>query len=182
MSEAQLIVIDNYLPEKEFLDLKKRSLEMMGNEILYPTYYSINTLSHKYSELSNILIDATKKYYNLDSCVGYEVWTHNNTRPSGRHSDKDDVYYSLTGKLKHPICTVVYYLHVDMFLDGGLLKLEQYGTMVPKENRIIIFGPGIFHEVEKFTGERVSVVLNPWNVAVCKNSDDVPNNEIQDFF
>ena len=181
MSTAQVLIIDNYLEEQEFLSLKKRTLEVMGDEVLQPTYYPINNSTHKYVEISNLLIGAARKFYDLKSCIGYEIWNHNNTRPSGRHSDKDDVYYALTGKLKYPICTVVYYLNVDMFLEGGLLKLEQYGSIVPKENRVVMFGPGIFHEVEKYTGQRVSFVINPWSQPVCDGPDDVPSEELKEL-
>ena len=42
------------------------------------------------------MIGIASKYYDLSSSIGYEFWTHNNTRPfgdsetDGWHYDKDD--------------------------------------------------------------------------------------------
>mgnify|MGYP001544482467 CR=1 FL=1 len=182
ISKKQLVIIDDYLPKEEFLDLKKRSLKMMGSQILYPTYYGLETtISHDYMELSDIMLYEASKHYDLKSYVGYEIWTQNNTRPAGKHTDKDDIYYEITGKEVNPICTVVYYLKVDHFLKGGKLNLESVGELIPKENRMIIFGPGLYHEVHEYEGERVSVILNPWNKPPYQNPEDVPMDEVNIF-
>ena len=35
--------------------------------------------------------------------------------------------------------------------------------ITPKQNRLVIFGPGRKHYVQDFTGDRFSVNINPWN-------------------
>ncbi len=39
---------------------------------------------------------------------------------------------------------------------------------LPKTNRLIFLGPDVYHNVEKVTGERISILLNPWNEALCQ--------------
>ena len=34
---------------------------------------------------------------------------------------------------------------------------------MPKENRLVIFSPGLYHGVEQFKGVRTSINVNPWN-------------------
>lgn len=179
MSKTQTVIIDNYLPEEEFSKLKKETLKDMNGSVMQPSYYDKKmTIDHPYINIADIMLDVASQYYDLSSMVGYEIWTHNNTRPNGRHTDKDDIYYEVTGKEKRPICTIVYYINVDHFLKDGRLKLETIATIIPKENRVVIFPPGIWHEVENFEGERVSIVMNPWNVPVIQDPCDIPYEEL----
>lgn len=183
MSKIQTVIIDNYLPEEEFSHLKKETLEEMGTSIMHPSFYDLKTtVDHPYINIADIMLNAASEYYDLESIVGYEIWTHNNTRPGGRHTDKDDMYYEITGKERHPVCTIVYYLNVDHFLKDGRLKLDNIATIVPKENRVVIFPPGVWHEVEKYEGDRVSIVMNPWNTLVYTDPNDIPEEEQNAFW
>lgn len=183
MSKIQTVIIDNYLSDQEFSILKKETLHEMGTSIMYPTYYDLETtIDHPYVNIADIMLNAASKYYDLKSIVGYEIWTHNNTRPSGRHTDKDDIYYEITGKEIHPVCTIVYYINVDRFLKNGRLNLENIATIVPKENRLVIFPPGVWHEVQKYEGERVSIVINPWNSSIYTDPDNIPEKERSAFW
>ena len=47
-------------------------------------------------------------------------------------------------------------------MEGGELLLDG-DKILPKTNRLVIFAPGIPHNVEDFTGERISMMVNPWN-------------------
>ena len=63
---------------------------------------------------------------------------------------------------------MVFYTKVKN-LKGGELLIEDT-IVVPKENRLVIFGPGLNHKVNEFQGERVSFNINPWNRKLDKYS------------
>ena len=156
MRPIKTIILDNVFDD----DLIEHFLKKLSNKNIKETWYPLN-LSHDYDILCKSLLSECKEYYNLSNYVGYEFWTQNNTRPSDWHYDKDENYYNLTGSYKYPICSIVYYLKVNN-LEGGLLHLED-NIIFPKRNRMVIFPPGICHYVEDFSGERVSILVNPWN-------------------
>ena len=57
-------------------------------------------------------------------------------------------------------------------MKGGELLLGS-DKILPKTNRLVIFAPGIPHNVEDFTGERISMMVNPWNrVMTSKTYED----------
>lgn len=114
------------------------------------------------SPFASILKEANK-YFDLSSMVGCEVWSHSTTRPDW-HYDKDETHNEQTGNLKFPLCGIVYYPHVSNLTGGRLLTGTE--QIVPKRNRLIIFSPGILHSVEPYTGERMSVAINPWNYKI----------------
>ena len=45
---------------------------------------------------------------------------------------------------------------------------ENGTVLLPKTNRMAFFGPGYYHNVEHFKGERISILLNPWNETLCQ--------------
>ena len=60
--------------------------------------------------------------------------------------------------------TCVYYLSIKDLKGGNLLTENE--VIKPVENRLVCFSPGICHSVEPFTGERVSLIMNPWNYKI----------------
>lgn len=118
------------------------------------------------------LIEKARNYFDLSSSLYYEVWEQKNTLPEGNnnmgwHYD-DDVVLQKYNIVKYPLCTTVYYLDIDRNLLDGKLVIQNPVTsklhyVQPKSNRLVIFGPGIYHTVEEFTGYRHSIICNPWD-------------------
>tara|TARA_B100000287_G_scaffold174771_1_gene164831 strand:- start:119 stop:610 length:492 start_codon:yes stop_codon:yes gene_type:complete len=122
---------------------------------------------HHFDNFCREFIKLADNYYDLTSCVGYEFWTQNNTRPDDWHIDKDDDL-AKQGISSYPLCSMVYYLLVDN-LKGGQLHLED-DIITPKTDRLVIFPPGKFHTVKPFKGKRVSLLVNPWNRSLNKST------------
>lgn len=112
------------------------------------------------------MIDIASRFYDLSDTVCYEIWERINDRPYGWHYDKDEDLAD-QGKLVFPLCTIVYYLDVGEDLHGGRFVVfdpiayeKQY--VEPRKNRLLIVDPGVFHCVERFVGDRHSIICNPW--------------------
>ena len=44
---------------------------------------------------------------------------------------------------------------------------------------MVFFGPDVYHNVEPFTGERISILLNPWNrMSLCQTPCDESLEEV----
>ena len=109
-------------------------------------------------ELSSI----ASKVCNLSDAVGFEVWSHYNSR-TGWHYDKNEKKYHETGVIEYPFCSIIYYPYVDVNLIGGIFQTEDGIEVKPRTNRAIIMSSGIKHNVTEFNGERFSLLINPWN-------------------
>lgn len=129
-------------------------------------------------------LDIASEYFDFSNIVGYETWFHINTRPSpydnydalfeegpdgvkmegsGWHVDRDERYRQKTNEDRYPLCSMVYYPLIDKSLRGGRLQFVDH-SIIPKTNMLVIFSPGVWHNVEQFSGgERISVAINPWD-------------------
>ena len=124
------------------------------------TWYSLNA-NHIFKDFCVQIIKKTNYYINLTSCVGYEFWTQNNTKPKNMHQDRDEELFTSTGKLSFPLCSIIYYPIVAN-LKGGQLNVDD-AIITPKTNRLVIISAGMWHSVEDFTGTRISFLINPWD-------------------
>lgn len=111
-------------------------------------------------EVFTPLVTNAKKLFDLKDVVGFEFWTHNQTRPDW-HFDKDEYAYKQQRRLILPLCSMVYYAKVEN-LYGGELYFKDGTRILPKTNRQIVFGPALFHKVSAYHGTRVTMLLNPW--------------------
>jgi len=156
-------------------------------------YWFANETNHPCKYLIDLLVSIATDYFDFSDYVGYEAWTHMNTRPGqnidgylsggevdldsnmnkqggqssshdGWHYDKDELYFNRTGDMKFPICSLVYYPLVAKDLKGGRLVFEDH-KIIPKENRLVMFSPGEIHTVDGFKGKRCSLIINPWNTS-----------------
>jgi hypothetical protein len=121
-----------------------------------------------------ILLRKAADYFDLSLMAGSEYWAHHGTRPDW-HIDKDEKLYEMSGNTECPICSIVYYADIDdtecpicsivYYADidvvGGNFVTETM-SVTPVTNRMIAFSPGLMHGVEKYTGTRLSVAVNPW--------------------
>tara|TARA_A100001515_G_C4430139_1_gene163383 strand:+ start:34 stop:534 length:501 start_codon:yes stop_codon:yes gene_type:complete len=163
---ATSVVIDNVLDSDSVSRLK----ESIDESTRDPFFYMMSD-RHLYDNFSLSMIEIAKQFYDLSSSVGYEFWTRLNRCVGGWHCDKDERLYDEQKIVSYPLCTIIYYPHVDM--KGGELLLGD-DKILPKTNRMVIFAPGIPHNVEDFTGERISMMVNPWNrIFVSKIYEDI---------
>tara|TARA_B100000427_G_C15451480_1_gene569780 strand:- start:605 stop:1114 length:510 start_codon:yes stop_codon:yes gene_type:complete len=124
-------------------------------------WYSLDE-DHIFRDVCLQMMVKAHHYVDLTSCIGYEFWTQNNTRPNGGwHQDKDEQLRIRTGKINFPLCSLIYYPLVKN-LEGGQLHVED-DIIVPKTNRLVIISAGMWHSVREFTGNRISFLINPWN-------------------
>ena len=132
LNKNRIIILDNFLEETFVLDLQKK----FNKNDISESWYNKEE-KHLYSDLCQIFLQETKNYYDLSNCIGYELWSQNNTRPYDWHYDKDENFFDLTGNYKFPICSIVYYLNVNNLV-GGALHLDNC-IINPKINRLVIF-------------------------------------------
>lgn len=154
-----LIILDNVLtdteisPILEYYESNNRSTNFEWFD------KNINDNINKNHFISKLL-KLTHQYIDLSTMVGFETWSHYNTKP-GWHLDKDESLYHSTGEVSFPLCSIVYYLSIEN-LEGGNFVTETE-IIKPKNNRLIIFSPGLYHSVEKFTGKRLIIAIAPWD-------------------
>ena len=162
---ATSVVIDNVLDSDSVSRLK----ESIDESTRDPFFYMMSD-RHLYDNFSLSMIEIAKQFYDLSSSVGYEFWTRLNRCVGGWHCDKDERLYDEQKIVSYPLCTIIYYPHVNM--KGGELLLGD-DKILPKTNRMVIFAPGIPHNVEDFIGERISMMVNPWHrIFISKTYED----------
>ena len=170
--EFDVYVLDEVFPEDEHKDFLKLIRELNGDwkkriDDLDVFWFAWDE-EHRGRKYLMRLLDIAKDYFDLSSAIGYETWIRMSTRPRDWHRDHDDRLEMTTGELKYPICTTCYYPYVADDVKDGRLCFENGTIVLPKTNRMVFFGPDVYHNVEKFTGERISILLNPWNEALCQ--------------
>ena len=182
-------VIDNALPENELTRLldNMNEFEIRGGASMWfgeppddlPTWWFDWDQEHVCKDIFLRLLNIASNYFDISFAAGYESWTNISVRPGfsesyGWHRDKDERLYLTEGILKFPICTLVYYPHIAGDMKGGVLELEDE-TIIPLRNRLVVFGPGLWHNVKEFSGERTSLVINPWAEKICQTKCYDPN-------
>ena len=155
-----ILVFDDVLDKlsPELLELLDKPLEELD---WYPLEHE-----HKYKKFCIDILTIASRYFDFSNIVGYEFWGQQNTKPNTWHYDKDEKLYSKERKLVFPVCSTIYYLAVSD-LEGGKLIIED-DVITPKTNRLVIFPPGKYHTVENFKGNRISLLVNPWNHEITK--------------
>ena len=163
---ATSVVIDDVLDAESVSKIK----ESIDESTRDPFFYTMNE-NHLYDNFCLAMINIASEFYDLSSSVGYEFWTRLNRCVSDWHCDKDEKLYDEQKIVSYPLCTIIYYPHVDNMRGGELLLGSD--KILPKTNRLVIFAPGIPHNVESFTGDRISMMVNPWNrVMTSKTYED----------
>ena len=160
-----LIIIDDVVGNSTFetdcLDILESNKKNTNEINFYEKWYSLDE-DHVFQNFCVQMINVAGNFFDLNSCIGYEFWSQNNTRPKDWHIDKDEQMKANTGQTRFPLCSVVYYVKVDK-LKGGKLHVED-DIVTPKSNRMVIFSPELNHCVEPHMGERVALCVNPWSV------------------
>tara|TARA_Y100000816_G_C25669685_1_gene355064 strand:+ start:43 stop:534 length:492 start_codon:yes stop_codon:yes gene_type:complete len=136
---------------------KKNTNETNFNE----RWYSLDE-EHIFKDFCVQMVNVASNFYDLTSCIGYEFWSQNNTRPQNWHIDQDEQLVAKTNQTRFPLCSMVYYVKVND-LKGGKLHIED-DIITPKTNRLVIFSPQLNHCVVPFVGDRISLCVNPWSV------------------
>lgn len=155
----ELIVIEDVLTIEENELMLNHFLKNKINKWFDGNIETINNLNLPLQKILKIV----NTHFDLSNMAGLECWSHINTHP-GWHVDFDDAHMFKTQELKTPICSIVYYAKINNLIGGRLMtKSESY---TPKTNDIVVFGPGIMHNVENFTGERIIIAMNPWSYKI----------------
>ena len=154
----KVIIIDDFF-EKDCLKNIQEKADLNKFE---DKWFSVN----KPETYTYHIIEAGADYFPIAGIVGYETWTHKNTRPTSDryfdwHYDKDEYRWSLNQVLRFPLFSAVFYAQANCF--GGQLLMEHGVQIEPKVNRLILFEGGVKHRVRKFRGTRYSININPWN-------------------
>lgn len=187
---SSTIVLDNVIHEDYFDKMQKDFLSVI-NESTDEDWFLLNT-KHYFQDFCLSLINLAESYYNLSTCGGYEFWIHHHTKPPTWHIDNDERRRDENNTMIFPLCSIVYYLQVENLISGELkishnneIQLNSSNTIyeevrnnrldnrsddiiVPKTNRMIMFSPGKFHTVNSFTGKRITMIINPWDISKYK--------------
>lgn len=121
--------------------------------------------------------------YPFYSASGYEYWPTvlvkgmsteeelDGTYSLNIHTDFDVVAYKTTGELKYPLFgAIMYFGNEDV--KGGELRVwenndDEYQTVLPKNNRLVVFNSHRPHGVTEVTeGVRKSIAINFWRDAI----------------
>jgi len=147
--------------QSDIIEVFRTHKQHTGKTNFDEKWYSLDE-DHIFKDFCLQMIGKSHAYVDLTSCIGYEFWTQNNTRPiGGWHQDKDQQLLKEKGIYSFPLCSLIYYPFVEN-VKGGQLHVED-DIITPKTNRLVILSPGIRHYVREFTGNRISFLINPWN-------------------
>lgn len=150
----KLKVIDSFLKENERLEVynkysnNKQPLQYMWFE------------KEDLPEVFNSMISEIANDYDLSNVIGYELWTHYNSIADW-HFDKDETLFNTSKIIKLPVCSIIYYPLINNLIGGKLLMTDV--NITPVTNRLVVFSPEVFHKIDHYTGERFSLMINPWN-------------------
>ena len=148
-------IIDDVLSEEEIGEFEEQVIGL--NNVDKIVQYDQIKFVHP-------ILKVVSQYFDLTKCSGYEIWQHNKTEGFlPWHHDRDEILYDKKKIANHPVCGIVYYLTIDEDLKGGGLLFENNERVIPKTNRMVLFDGTMLHSVEKYTGRRHSVNINPWN-------------------
>lgn len=153
-------VVGNSTFQTDCINLLQQNKEQTNESNLKEKWYSLDE-EHQFQDFCVQMLNLAGSFFDLSSCMGYEFWTHLNTRPRDWHIDQDEKLVSTTGQTRFPLCSVVYYVKVKN-LKGGKLHIED-DIITPKSNRMVIFSPKLNHCVEPFMGDRITLCVNPWS-------------------
>ena len=154
-------VVGNTTFESDCIDVLQQNKKDTIESNLKEKWFSLDE-EHLFQDFCIQMINVAGNFFDLNSCIGYEFWTHNNTRPRGWHIDQDEKLVSTTGQTRFPLCSVIYYVKVKD-LKGGKLHIED-DIITPKSNRMVTFSPKLNHCAEPFIGDRITLCVNPWSV------------------
>ena len=110
-----VIIVNNFLPKITFEEFQKYFFESFTKENCNLQWYSLDE-THSRRDMCIHLLNFASNYFDLSKCIGYEFWCQHNTKPEsegpsgGWHYDKDELHFEQTGKLKFPLCSIVYYV------------------------------------------------------------------------
>ena len=150
-------VINNFLSQEDF-NVFKMQLPPKGS---LPLKWYDRKDNCIYQNVINKFIKlAITEGYDLPEYAGYELWFHDSIK-SEPHIDKDEALLKERDQYSLPICSIIYYTTVKNLV-GGKLIIEEEDIITPKNNKLVIFGPNVWHGIEDFTGIRKVFLVNIW--------------------
>lgn len=167
-TNLQLVILDDALEPNEILEISKiyDSYTSSRNQNKQLGFSEFVYLENNSNFIFEKFLDYAKKYFLLNQIYGFEYW-FNLPESKGKpwHQDYDVNLFKQNNVLKHPPCSIVYYLQVENCV-GGVLETNTGYKIEPKTNRLVIFKGDLNHRVTPFNGTRISLVFNPWDYTV----------------
>lgn len=151
-----LVIVDDVLNQEQKLEMQSYCQFSTPFNWKDFTLETTHQLSH--TAVGKILLTVSN-FFDLSEMVGFEYWVNHNT-DKGWHYDTDES----DNEGRYPICSIVYYPQVNIVSGGNFVTETE--SVKPKENRLLCFSPGIYHCVESFEGQRISIAINPWKYKV----------------
>ena len=168
--------VENFLNTEEFLEM-----------LTYPYKTRVSNFNDSFYPFINKIIDYTKSFCDISEATTIEMWKRDFLEgylyDYDWHIDYDHYSYDL-GNLVLPIVSIIYYPIITSMTGGELVLCteEKEVTYSPKQNSLVIFGPGIWHKTKGgYSTRRLSYMLNIYKEDFIKNhnyktlSDDVFN-------
>tara|TARA_B100000989_G_scaffold294352_1_gene273313 strand:+ start:281 stop:832 length:552 start_codon:yes stop_codon:yes gene_type:complete len=169
-----MIVVDNYIKDKKFL-------EKLKNKDFWDSIGKLNWWDGWWnSEPRNIceqfINNVWKQFTNLENKIaGFEYWSNIHVSGEGLnwHVDKDEKLSKEKKEIVTPNIGLVYYA-ISEGLDGGYLEIantpdrnnvdpNKIERLKPIENRLIMFNPSYPHRVSGvLRGRRRAIIVNAW--------------------
>lgn len=153
-----LVVLDNVLEEIQRRSIVDYFLQSEEVRTMRWQDAQLEDLTNDFSPFA-IMIKKASKYFDLSKMVGGEYWANLNKRQDW-HVDKDEKLLETTGQIRFPICSIVYYAEINT--SGGNFTTETI-SIKPINNRMLVFDSNIQHRVELYSGNRLSIAVNPWD-------------------
>lgn len=161
-----LVIIDNLLSEDERLatiaSFEKGPGKYTGDNVNSNRWIDLADVDKQDFPLRKIL-DVAAWNFDLSTLAGAECWAHHGFA-TARHVDKDEQIWTDEGKVVTPLCSIIYYAEIKNLVGGRLFT--NYKHVTPKTNRLVMFTRGMSHEVERFTGTRNIIAINPWHYKI----------------
>ena len=169
-----MIVIDNYIKDKNFLNNLK-------SDMLWSNLEKSNWWDGWWNnEPNNICEDFIKIVWNQftkleNKIAGFEYWSNIHVNGGGLdwHVDKDEKLMKERKEIVMPNMGLVFYALCEG-LEGGYLEIAnspdrenvepgKIERLKPIENRLIMFNPSYPHRVSPISaGKRRAIIVNAW--------------------
>jgi len=170
-ANSKFIYLTDVLDNESRLEAADMARENISDNDNYSRYFFPGD-----NKVVDILINKARTVFDLTACQYYEMWS--NDHALTMHIDMEPTAWRREQQVITPMCTLVYYPEIK--LESGGKFLTDDVELVPVENSMVIFSPGVYHGVEPFVGTRLSLAINPIDRPFTIQSDhDLLKNKLK---
>ena len=103
---SSTVILDDVIDRDSLKSLQNYIIKelQIHNQNYTAKWYSLKE-DHLFKNICTSFLQLANSYFDLSSCIGYEFWTQNNTRPTTRHLDKDEQLLEEKGIYSFPLCS-----------------------------------------------------------------------------